>query len=190
MRYSEHHKDEVRRRIIASTAALLRKTGLDAVAIPKLMKEVGLTHGGFYAHFKNRAELVAEAVGYAGDETAKGTFARAKDLEELVTGYLSQGHLDNPQGGCVVAALGTEGAKQRSTIARAFSHVAEGLLHLVDEKLPKSKRKMFAAEPSQVSDEAIRITALMVGSLVLGRLVKEKKLRDRILHVAQTAALK
>jgi TetR/AcrR family transcriptional regulator, transcriptional repressor for nem operon len=187
MRYGRHHKEEVRGRIVASTAALLRQKGLDAVAIPKLMKEVGLTHGGFYAHFKNRDELIAEAVLHAGNETANGMFARASDVEELVRGYLSKEHLDTPQGGCVVAALGTEGAKQRTAVARAFNQVAEGLLRLVDARLTSGTRA--TKEEETLSDEAIRITSLIVGSLVLGRLVKEKTLRARILQVARAAAL-
>ncbi len=71
MRYPDGHKEEVRASIVASAARTLRKKGLAGLSIPALMKEAGLTHGGFYLHFHNRDELVAEAVMAAAEGTGR-----------------------------------------------------------------------------------------------------------------------
>src|SRR5688572_5057142 len=72
MRYPAGHNDAIRAKIIETASRVLRREGLDAVSIPKLMKAAGLTHGGFYVHFEDRDELVAEAVAHAAND---GVFA-------------------------------------------------------------------------------------------------------------------
>jgi TetR/AcrR family transcriptional repressor of nem operon len=181
MRYPDGHKQEVRERIVAATATALRKAGLRGVAIPQLMREVGLTHGGFYAHFKDRDELVAEAIEFAGGQTSEAIFARSKTLAELVDGYLSLGHVAHPEQGCVVAALGSEGPKNTGAVRRAFAHVASGLMRLVDAKVPGKKQ-------ARVSDRAIHVSALLIGGLVLARLVHNAAEQEQILKVTREAA--
>lgn len=74
MRYPEGHKEAIRERIVAAAATALREQGLSGVSIPALTKSVGLTHGGFYAHFESRGELVAAAVEAAATQTAREVF--------------------------------------------------------------------------------------------------------------------
>ena len=182
MRYPESHKEETRARIVRAASAALRKDGLAGVSIPALMKRAGLTHGGFYGHFRDRSELAAAAVLSAGTDTANGVFADDLPLEETLQRYLSEGHLAHPEQGCIVAALGTEGERQPAPVRRAFSEAARGLLRLVDKKLhPKATSRA-------VSDEALRLTATMVGAVVLGRLVDDAPLAKRILVAARNSA--
>jgi TetR/AcrR family transcriptional repressor of nem operon len=182
MRYPAGHKEAVREQIVRAAAEALRLRGLAGVSIPALMKAVGLTHGGFYAHFEGRDELVAEAVRAAGEATSRGAFGEGLALDETLGRYLSAGHLAHPERGCVVAALGTDGARQAPPVRRAFAEVARGLLRLVEAKLNP-------ARPARApSDEALRLASTMVGAVVLGRLVDDPKLAERILRAARDSA--
>ncbi|HVT09640.1 MAG TPA: TetR/AcrR family transcriptional regulator [Polyangia bacterium] len=179
MRYPAGHKEEVRARIVNAAARALCRDGLLGASIPALMKDAGLTHGGFYAHFDDRDELVAEAVEAAAARTGAEVFAEGAPLEDALARYLSSEHLGAPDRGCVVAALGTEGAHASPSVRQAFAKAARGLLALVDGKLRPGKR---AKEPS---DEALRLTAAMVGAVVLGRLVDDPVLAERMLKAAR-----
>ena len=86
MRYPDGHKEAVKERIVRAASRALRRHGLEGVSIPALMKQAGLTHGAFYTHFKNRDELVAEAVLSAAAETAAGAFSEEFRLEETLNG--------------------------------------------------------------------------------------------------------
>jgi len=183
MRYPGGHKQEVRERIVAAASAALRARGLAGVSIPELMKEAGLTHGGFYTHFDDRDELVADAITHAGEETAQAVFA-GTTLEEMLCRYLAPEHLAHPDRGCVVSALGTEGGKHSARVSSAFAHVARGLLRLVDAKISGESTK----RSKPLSDEALRVAATMVGAIVLGRLVDDARLAERILRVARASA--
>jgi TetR/AcrR family transcriptional repressor of nem operon len=182
MRYPEGHKEAVRERIVGAAAGALRQGGLSGVSIPALMKSAGLTHGGFYAHFENRNALVAAAVRAAGADTAKGAFGDALPLEETLKRYLSAAHVEHPEQGCVVAALGTDGCRQAPPVRRAFAEVARGLLRLVERKLHPTRSS------SRPTEEGLRLAATMVGAVVLARLVHDRDLAVRILHAARASA--
>ncbi len=165
MRYPDGHKEAVRDRIVTAASEALRRHGVAGVSIPALMKQAGLTHGGFYSHFEDRDELVADAVRAAGDATAKETLDEDLSLDASLERYLSEGHLDHPERGCVLAALGPDGPRQAAPVRRAFAEVARGFVAILERKLnPRSKAK-------QLSDEALVHAATMVGAVVLGRLL-------------------
>jgi AcrR family transcriptional regulator len=178
MRYPEGHKEAVREEIIKSAAKALRRSGLAGVSIPALMKKAGLTHGGFYVHFNNRDELVAEAILAACEETRRSVFKDA-GVRDVLNAYVSEGHAQHPEMGCVLAALGTEARVQSAPVRRAFARVARGFLELVDGAL-RGKSSKGAA-----SDEALAVASRMVGALVLARLVDDDALAARILAAAR-----
>lgn len=180
MRYPESHKESVRARIIEAASRALRAEGISGVSIPKLMKLAGLSHGGFYAHFRDRDELVAEAVIAAGQERAERMVAEgAKPPEERFRSYLSKGHVDHPEMSCVLATLGTEAPRQAPPVRRAFAQIARGFLRRIETVLhPRS-------EPGALSDEALETAARMVGAVVLARLVQDEALKERILEAAR-----
>jgi TetR/AcrR family transcriptional regulator, transcriptional repressor for nem operon len=180
MRYPEGHKEAVRATIVKNAARALRRAGLTGVSIPALMKQAGLTHGGFYAHFKSRDELVAAAVLSAADETGEALFSKdAGDLATTLRAYLSKEHVAHPERGCVLAALGTEGRQQSAPVRRAFAHAARGFLRLVGQKLEA------ACPDAELSDEALRLAAQMIGAILLARLVDDPALAGRILNAAR-----
>lgn len=181
MRYPEGHKETVRDLIVSAASEALRRHGLKGVSIPALMKQVGLTHGGFYAHFEDREELVAEAVRSAGDATAQTVLGDQLSLEESLYLYLSDEHLEHPEQGCVLAALGPEGPRQSAPVRRAFAEVARDFVGIIERKLNPRKTGRF-------SDEALLRAATMIGAVVLGRLLDETTAR-RLLAAARKPTL-
>src|SRR5476649_2479162 len=106
MRYSKEHKTETHARIVKNASVLLREKGADGIGVAALMKEAGLTHGGFYAHFESRDALIAEAFAHAMDQTTHKWRKRAESaadgerLAAIVNGYLTLTHRDNVGNGC------------------------------------------------------------------------------------------
>jgi TetR/AcrR family transcriptional repressor of nem operon len=148
------------------------------------MKAAGLTHGGFYAHFRDRDELVAEAVVHAGLETAEQIFAEANQKPgERFGRYLSKGHVDHPELGCVLAALGADGHRQGAPVRRAFARVARGFLRRVETVLHP------ASEPGTLSDDAIETASRLIGAVVLARLVQDDELAERVLAAARGSTM-
>ncbi len=184
MRFPKEHKARVRERIVRAAAKKLRGAGLEGPSVPELMREAGLTHGGFYGYFRSRDELVAEAVRNAAVETADGLFKASPDLTAVINAYVSEEHLRRPSSGCVVAALGSDGARKGKKVRAAFADVAEGLARLVDEKLGSVEQR------DAISDRALAVTCQMVGAVVLGRLVDDPVLARRIVSAGREAALK
>src|SRR6188768_3015848 len=103
-------------RIVETAARALRSTGFDGVGVADVMKQAGLTHGGFYAHFPSRDVLLAEALERAGQDSQQRLQRRVEAGEgrghsrfrALVDGYLAEQHLKTPESGCPVAALASE----------------------------------------------------------------------------------
>jgi TetR/AcrR family transcriptional repressor of nem operon len=177
MRYPDGHKEQVRAQIVRTAARALKEHGLEGISIPALMKKAGLTHGGFYVHFKDRDDLVAAAVQHAAEETGERVFGpEVKDLEATLQRYLSMAHVEHPAEGCVVAALGPDGARQGKKVRRSFARAAEGLIRLVGQKL--DPRQKAEAPPTE---QALALTAQMVGAVILARLVDDPALAKRIL---------
>ncbi|HYP90621.1 MAG TPA: TetR/AcrR family transcriptional regulator [Polyangiaceae bacterium] len=182
MRYPEGHKEAVRASIVKNASRALRRDGISGVSIPALMKKAGLTHGGFYAHFKNRDELVAAAVLSAADETGAAVLSSASgDLQGTLSSYLSKEHAEHPERGCVIAALGGEGRRQPAVVRRAFAHAARGFIRLVASRLQGDEPA--SGEPS---NEALRLASQMIGAVVLARLVDEPALSARLLEAAKS----
>ena len=180
MRYPDGHKEGVRAGIVLKASRALRRGGLSGVSIPALMKEAGLTHGGFYGHFKNRDELVAAAVLAGAAETAERVLSeQAGSAEASVAAYLSKEHVEHPEFGCVLAALGTEGARQAPSVRRAFAESARGFVRLLERRLHKK------SAPSQLSDDTLQLAARMIGAVILARLVDDDALAERILRAAR-----
>ncbi|WAS95224.1 TetR/AcrR family transcriptional regulator [Nannocystis punicea] len=179
MRYPDDHKDAVRGRIVAAASRALRGLGLTGVGIPALMKRAGLTHGGFYRHFESRDELVAEALRAAADETLPRIFGKAvgaaDPLAAVLDTYLSAPHRADAEHGCALAALGAEAPRQTPEVRRAFAEIARRFLSEMDTVVRRG------APQGELHDDALAITAAMIGGIVLARLVRDESLADRVL---------
>lgn len=179
MRYPEGHKEEIRAKIVDEAARAFREEGLDGVSVAALMKRVGLTHGGFYGHFANRDELVAEAITAAAEQTAERVFRGSNSKEEMLSSYLSKAHRDHPEQGCVLAALGTDARRQPEVVRDAFAYSSKRFIELIEEHTSQSSK-------DNLSDEAIETAIRMIGGVVLARLVDDDALSERILASAST----
>src|SRR5205823_5671121 len=139
MRYSETHKEETHQRIVKTAAKSFRKHGINGIGVVPLMKESGLTHGGFYAHFKSKDALVGAAIDAAFEQTIS-RLKRAADAapqksrrRAIIDEYISDGHRDDPAGGCAVAAFGTETARLKPTVREHVDKNFESMLTLMTD---------------------------------------------------------
>lgn len=174
MRVTREKAIENRERILASAARLFREKGFDGVGVDAIMEDAGLTHGGFYRHFRSKEDLAAEAVasGFAvnaAEQKACATFA------ELVATYLSPAHRDDPGGGCALAALGSDIARQGPKVRRCMTdHVRQSVERLAGRRASAGRRQQALASLSG-----------LVGALVLARAVDDPALSDEILAAAR-----
>lgn len=186
MRYPDSHKEAVHARIVEAAARTLRTDGLERLSIPAIMKKVGLTHGGFYNHFRDREQLVTEAVRRAAEDTAAKQDAPADQaaLASFVSTYLSEGHVAHPERGCVLAAAGTEAPRQHAPTRRAFAEAARSLIRRFEPLRAEGDKR-----PAAPSDAALVAAAQLLGGLVLARLVDDPALAKRVLAASRDALL-
>jgi TetR/AcrR family transcriptional repressor of nem operon len=188
MRYSKEHKQETHARIVKKASVRLREKGAHGIGVADLMKEAGLTHGGFYAHFDSREALVIEAFGYAmdrGNERWRKLAEQTppdKRLATLVENYLTPLHRDDPGNGCAVPTLGAEIARESPKTRRAFSAKLDRMVEMIADLIPDVPRKA-------ARKQATGTLATMIGTLVLSRIAGSGEFSDEILGAGRDAAL-
>jgi TetR/AcrR family transcriptional repressor of nem operon len=167
MEIAPNRKALTHERILDTASRAIRRAGFQGVGVADIMKEAGLTHGGFYAHFASRDALLAEALTHAGQQSAerisKGNAAReangASPFRAVVEGYLSERHLSGTENGCAVAALVSEMPRQSPDVRAAAAQRVRSLMALVQRSLPEGAAPGTAAA----------IASQMVGALQLAR---------------------
>jgi TetR/AcrR family transcriptional regulator, transcriptional repressor for nem operon len=188
MRYSREHKQETHARIVRKASVRLREKGAHGIGVADLMKEAGLTHGGFYAHFDSREALVIEAFNYAMDrstahwrKTAEQISAD-KRLSNIVESYLTAQHRDDPGHGCAVPTLGAEIARESLKTRRAFAAKLEEMIDMIADQISGVPRKA-------ARKQAAATLATMMGTLVLARIAGNGEFSDEILNAGREAVL-
>jgi AcrR family transcriptional regulator len=192
MRYSSNHKAETRQRIIGEAARRFRKDGIEGTGLVPLMKALGLTHGGFYAHFESKDALVQASLEAAAEQTlerwrlkARGDAVPAEGVpadtappspRAVIDHYLSAEHRDEPGEGCPLPTLAAELGLRGQPSATADTMVTHLTALLADCRI--------AAAPG---DESIVALAAMVGALTLARAVSDRAASDRILATVRAA---
>ena len=160
-------------RIVDVAAKAIRRAGYRGVGVADIMKEAGLTHGGFYAHFDSREALVIEAMAKAGHENIESlteVIERRMSkggtrFKALVDTYLHEAHLVRTEDGCVVAALSSEMTRQDDVVREEARRRLAAMIALVQSTL---------TDPSD-ENEASVVTATMVGALQLARTLDGKE---------------
>src|SRR5260370_27217242 len=187
MRHSKTEKAKTHERIVAIAAKKFREEGLAGIGIEDLMKEAGLTVGGFYKHFKSRDALVAEAVGSSLDMWKDRIDASAAGgpritYESLLDDYLSEAHRNYPGMGCPVAALAGDLARSdKHTKAVATRKIRDNIELLAS--LIRDTNKTDNATPGS---RAFMSYCAMVGAISMARAVSDNELSREILKtVAQ-----
>lgn len=179
MKVSREQAAQNRERILEAASQRFRERGFDGIGVADLMKEAGLTHGGFYGHFPSREDLVAEACARALAESLTRWQKVADDasgdaLSAIAGAYLSGGHRDNPGAGCVLAALGPDVARQGPAVRHSVTGYMRSAFDFVAKLVPgKSK----AAR----RQKAISTWATLVGAMVIARAVDDRALSQEIL---------
>jgi TetR/AcrR family transcriptional regulator, transcriptional repressor for nem operon len=188
MRYSREHKLETHARIVKKASVRLREKGAHGIGVADLMKDAGLTHGGFYAHFDSREALVIEAFAHAMD---RGTERWRKLAEQtpveqrfasIVDSYLTPLHRDDPGHGCAIPTLGAEIARESPKTRKAFAAKLEQMIDMLADQLPDVPRKA-------ARKQATATIATMIGTLVMARVAGNGEVSDEILAAGRDAAL-
>jgi TetR/AcrR family transcriptional repressor of nem operon len=176
MRVTREKASENRARIVEMASRLFREKGFDGVGLDAIMKEAGLTHGGFYGHFTSKEDLAAEAVAHALEQST-GLQSRYTNVADLVANYLSEGHFADRANGCALVALGGDMARRDDRVrSGATSYVRTQL-----ERLAGFFRGTAAARRRR----AITTLAGVVGALTLARAVEDPALSEEILSTAR-----
>ena len=172
-------KEATHERIVTTAARAIRRRGYGGAGVAEIMKEAGLTHGGFYAHFDSREAMLAEAADRAGAETV-ATLERVaaaappeEALQAIIRTYLSKAHLEAVETGCAVAALGSEMPRQTPQVRRAATRRIKEMIDLVGRHSPDW------GQPG-AHERALVTVATAVGALVLARAVDDPKLSDAL----------
>jgi TetR/AcrR family transcriptional repressor of nem operon len=179
MGYSKVQKAKTHERIVKLASKRFREQGLAGIGIAELMKEAGLTVGGFYKHFDSRDHLVAEAVnsafgGWKRRVDAAKSSASPVSYEELIDEYLNEAHRDNPGTGCAFSALAPEIARSDKRTRALTSEQVRNDIQLIAALYP-SKDKHTARS------RAILTFSALVGAMSLARAVSDEKLSREIL---------
>jgi TetR/AcrR family transcriptional regulator, transcriptional repressor for nem operon len=184
MRYPIEQKAETHERIIDAAARSFREQGSEGQGVARLMKDVGLTHGGFYRHFESKEDLYVDAIARGFQETADrmvaaaATAPRGEQLRAIIERYLSLEHLEDPGGGCVLSTLAAEVARQRpavrARINAAMKSYRERLLPFLSGNDDAEKRRQF-----------IVLFPAMAGVLMTARAMADPAARKEILSVAR-----
>ena len=188
MRYSREHKLETHARIVRKASVRLREKGAHGVGVADLMKEAGLTHGGFYAHFDSRDDLVIEAFTHAMDRSTERwrklveQTPREKRFATIINSYLTSLHRDDPGRGCAIPTLGAEIARESARTRRVFAGRLDQMIDILADQVPNLPRKA-------ARKRAAAAMATMIGTLVMARVAGSGDFSDEILGAGREALL-
>ncbi|MDQ0570081.1 TetR/AcrR family transcriptional repressor of nem operon [Variovorax paradoxus] len=176
-------KEATHERIVSVAARAIRRTGYEGTGVADIMKEAGLTHGAFYAHFASREAMLAEAAGRACAEAAAAAaevVARTpadQVLASMLGAYLSKEHVERADVGCPLAALGCETSRQVPEVRRVTTRHIKEMIDLLARQLPDW------GQPG-AHERALVTLSTMVGALLLARAVDEPALSDGLRQAA------
>jgi TetR/AcrR family transcriptional repressor of nem operon len=178
LRKSRLEAAQTREAIVAAAADLIRRTGIAQASLADMMAAAGLTHGGFYRHFRNKEHLISEALSAAGEKAIAtiGQKMAKGGLKAAVEAYLSTSHRDSPTPICPFAALGSEMARSRKVTKAAATEVLEKLFVTLAGDAP---------DPEEARGDAIVALSMMIGAMTLARIVADSDLSSEILDRAK-----
>lgn len=180
MRVTKEQFAESRERILSVAGESFRERGFDGIGIADIMKAAGFTHGGFYRHFASKEDLLAQtsrAVLTRDAERWEQIAERdaSASLAIIVQQYLSRLHLEHPEHGCALAALGADASRQPAPVRSAFESGLQSMLRVLTGIIPGASR---AARRRR----SITTMSALVGAMVLARAVENRALADEILN--------
>ena len=188
MGHSKASKANTHARLVETAAARFKERGIDGISLVDLMKDLKLTHGGFYKHFGSRDELVTEALALALTETGHAMRERLfpdgkADVGAFVDFYLDEAHRDERAAGCAVAALAGDAARKSSDVQTQFRESIEANLETLSEALGPEGRPAAAAAESRAT--ALLVLSALYGALIMARAVGDSPLSSEILSAVR-----
>lgn len=182
MRYPPAHKEATRRRILDAASQAFRERGVAETGVDEVMRRAGLTHGGFYSHFSDKSELVAEACASAFDaavsnlERIAAAPTPAARARLLIDSYLGTRHRDNRGSGCLVVAVGADMARLRGAARTGYARgFARHLTRLGDAL-------RLDPDPQRNRDRVTQLMSSLVGALLFARAIDDPRQSDAMLH--------
>jgi len=189
MRYRPEHKGEIHKRIVKDAARRVRAEGLSGAAVSAVMRDAGLTHGGFYKHFGSKAELVTESLreafremgdflAHAAEQSRPGTAWKT-----IVKAYLSPEHCEHAESGCPLAALAPELARANKTmkaqILGALTRYKSQILPFMPGRRAADRERAFVV-----------IISTMLGAVAIARVLPDQAARANVLGTARDFLLR
>ena len=184
MRYRPEHKAEVHQKIVKDASRRVRAEGLNGAGVAAVMRDTGLTHGGFYKHFESKDELLveslSEAFGDIGDTLARVAVQSRSEpaWKAIVKAYLSQEYCDHPERGCPLPALAPEltrvDPKMRRRVLPQLVNYKDRMLPFMPGRRTADKERAFFV-----------IFSTMVGAIEIARMLPEPAMREKVLSAAK-----
>lgn len=188
MRYEREHRAHTHERIVKNASQQFRAEGLNGPGVIKLMKASGLTHGGFYKHFKSKDDLMVEAVDESVREIGRNLVHWARQAKpgeawkELVKRYLSIEHCEHAEVGCPMAALAPDIARTAPSLRRKIHASMESYRKQLVEFMP-------GADAAEREKNFTLIFTAMVGALTVARTMSTAEEKQRILTLTRNHLL-
>ena len=189
MRYPVEQKAETHAKIIATAARSFREHGSESNGIGSVMKQLGLTKGGFYRHFDSKDDLFVESVSYALERRGATMVALAQaapkgqGLRAIIEGYLSSEHMRTPGSACVFSTLGPELSRQSKAVRKRIS-----------QSLAAYRDRLLPFVPGSTRDEKLKTFGIlfpsMAGVLTVARIIDDDETRERMLGGAREFFIK
>jgi TetR/AcrR family transcriptional repressor of nem operon len=184
MRYPTEQKARTRAKILSVASRLFRERGAEANGIGSVMKEIGLTKGGFYRHFDSRDHLYVEAIANAFTDMGNAMVAAAEaapkgqQLKAVIERYLSMEHLYSPGTGCIMSTLGSDIARQPLAVRRQINRSMQAYRERLLPYMPGGTAEEKAASFSLLYPS-------MVGLLIAARTLADKQAQEQLLARAR-----
>ena len=182
MRVTRKQAAANREKVLDVAGTLFRERGFEGIGVADIMKRAGLTHGGFYGQFASKDDLAAETTARVLKNPAWQEWLTGKakpSFADVVRGYLSPRHRDDPGMGCLIAAVGSDAARQPRAIRRALT---DGFRFRLDAWMKLVPGRSVAAR----REKALVTMATLVGALVIARAVDDPALSDEVLEATAT----
>jgi TetR/AcrR family transcriptional repressor of nem operon len=180
MRYRPGHKAEIHHKIVKDASARVRVEGLNGAAVAAVMRDTGLTHGGFYKHFESKDDLLVESLRAAFREVAEALVHAAEqsppgaEWKAIVKAYLSPEHCEHPEQGCPLAALAPE-----------LARVDAGMKPQIVAELANYKSRMLPFMPGRRTADKERaffaIFPTIIGAVEIARMLPNRAMRKKVL---------
>ena len=189
MRYRPEHKAEIHRKIVKDASQRVRAEGLNGAAVAAVMRDTGLTHGGFYKHFASKDDLLLESLREAFREIVDTWVHAAKQSSNkaawkaIVKAYLSPEHCEHPEHGCPLAALAPE-----------LARVDKRMKPQIVAELAKYKSQMLPFMPGRRTEDKERaffaIFSTIIGAIEIARMLPDPAMREKVMASARDFLLR